>query len=586
MIREISMGLLDTSVIVLYFVLVIGLGFLYSRRASKSLESYFLGGKSMHWLALAMSGSVSNFDITGTMWIVSLLFLLGMRSMWIHWMWGIMMGAFFMAYMGKWVRRSKVMTAAEWMVTRFGTDRGGRVARTAYALMAVITLTSFVGYAFQGIGKFASIYLPLSPNASAILIIGITTLYVILGGLYSVVITQVIQTLILTIAGILIAAIAYVNLTPELIANSVSPDWQSIMPVWRLDALEGTSGAGYQLFGALVIVWVVKGFFLNAGGPAQMYDFQFFLASRNARDASKLGAAWSFFLIVRWAMCAGITLLALTGIANVTDPEQVMPIVLREFLPAGIRGVVLAGLLAAFMSTFSSTINSAASFVVRDFLQPLHKGPVDEHVLVAWSRIATVVLVLVGIAVGFQARSIAHIWNWIMMALGAGVIMPNVLRWYWWRMTGWGYAAGTLGGILLSIVALFIPDAPMYIIFPPIVISSLIASVAVSLATPPVPDTVLISFYRTVRPFGAWGHISRKSGLSREELASPAENPWRTVMNTVLGMAAVTGYYLFPMYLTGHWHATAFAWLGMAITATVILAFTWYPYLPLDEPEN
>ena len=143
------------------------------------------------------SGGVwHTFDITGTMWIVSLLFVLGMRSMWIHWMWGFMMGAFFMAYMGKWVRRSNVMTAAEWMVTRFGTDGGGRVARTSYALMAVITLTSFVGYAFQGIGKFSAVYIPLPPGVSAIIVIGTTTLYVILGGLYSVVITQVIQTLI------------------------------------------------------------------------------------------------------------------------------------------------------------------------------------------------------------------------------------------------------------------------------------------------------------------------------------------------------------------------------------------------------
>ena len=118
------MSLLDIGIIVAYFAVVIGLGFWYQKRASENLESYFLSGRSMHWWALAMSGSVSTFDITGTMWIVSLLFLLGMKSMWIHWMWGVMMGAFFMAYMGKWVRRSNVLTAAEWMVTRFGSDTG------------------------------------------------------------------------------------------------------------------------------------------------------------------------------------------------------------------------------------------------------------------------------------------------------------------------------------------------------------------------------------------------------------------------------------------------------------------------------
>jgi len=146
---------IDYGIIFFYFMIVIGFGFWYQKRASKNLDSYFLAGKNIHWLPLAMSGSVSTFDITGTMWIVSILFVLGMKSMWHPWMWGVYMAGFFMAYMGKWVRRSNVMTAAEWMQTRFGDDKGGRLARTTYALMAVLTLASFIGYAYQGIGKFA-----------------------------------------------------------------------------------------------------------------------------------------------------------------------------------------------------------------------------------------------------------------------------------------------------------------------------------------------------------------------------------------------------------------------------------------------
>ena len=103
----------DYVIIVIYFVVVIGIGFAYQRIASRNLDSYFLGGKSMHWLAMAMSGSVSTFDITGTMWIVTIIYLFGMKSMWNHWMWGFLMAAFFMSYMGKWVRRSNVMPGAE-----------------------------------------------------------------------------------------------------------------------------------------------------------------------------------------------------------------------------------------------------------------------------------------------------------------------------------------------------------------------------------------------------------------------------------------------------------------------------------------
>ncbi len=591
------MDSIDYGIVLLYFSVVIGLGFWYQKRASKNLGAYFLGGKNIHWLALAMSGSVSNFDITGTMWIISILFVLGMKSMWHHWMWGFLMGAFFMNYMGKWVRRSNVMTAAEWMKTRFGSGTAGKLARTAYALMAVLTLASFIGYAYQGIGKFASVYIPLEslaqytsipwlqnilttyePDVLAVTVIGITTLYVILGGLYSVVVTDVIQTIILTVGSVFIAYIAWSKLTPELLTK-LPQGWSSLNVPWRIKEFAGTDNANFEFFGALVIVWVLKGLLLNAGGPAQMYDFQRFLAARDARDAAKVGAAWSFFLIVRWAMAIGIALLGLTVITNITDTEQVMPVVLLEFLPTGIRGIVIAGLLAAFMSTFSSTVNSGASFIVRDIWQPYFRPRAGDKESVRFSYLATLVLVLVGIGIGFQAKSIAQIWGWMMMALGAGVVIPNVLRWYWWRMNGWGYAFGTLGGMLLSLAALFYPALPVYYVFPLICTASLVVSVVVSLATQAVDRDVLICFYKSIRPFGLWKPIREQVKLS-ELVPSNSENVWITILNVVLAMLAITGLYLFPMYLVGHWYLSSFIWLGLSLAAIVALRYTWYNNLP------
>ena len=577
------MKIIDYAVVVVYFLVVIGLGFWYQRRASRDLNAYFLGGKRMHWLALAMSGSVSTFDITGTMWIVSLLFVMGMRSMWHHWMWGWMMGAFFLAYMGKWVQRSRVMTGAEWMVTRFGDDASGRAARTAYAFMAVVTQAVFIGYAFQGIGKFVSEYIGLPPAACAILIFAATTLYVLLGGLYSVVVTDVIQTVILTLASILIAAVAYTKLTPDALSK-VQEGWASLVPIWRMGEMASIKGyEGYEFFGALVIVWVLKGLLMNAGGPAQMYDFQRFLAARTPRDAAKIGGCWSLFLIVRWAMCAGIALLALTAVGNVTDPEKVMPMVLRDFLPVGVRGLVVAGLLAAFMSTFSSTVNSGASYIVRDFWQPYVRPKASDAHLVRASYVATVGIVLAGIAIGAQYSSIKDIWNWLMMEIVAALVIPNVLRWYWWRTNGWGYAAGTLVGVLLSTVRLFMPQWPLYLTFPLICAGSLLACVVVTLGTSPVDASILTSFYRTVRPFGLWRPIRQRAGLSPEALAVPWEKAWRAILNVALAMVAITGLYLFPMYLVGHWHGYAVICLAVAALAAAALAFTWYRHLPPRE---
>ena len=284
-------------------------------------------------------------------------------------------------------------------------------------------------------------------------------------------------------------------------------------------------------------------------------------------------------------MCAGITLLALTGIASTADPEQVMPVVLRDYLPAGFRGLVLAGLLAAFMSTFSATVNSAASFIVRDILQPFFMPQVTERRLVASSRICNGCRCPRRRRHRLSSRFHHSDMELTMMALGAGVIMPNVLRWYWWRMNGWGYAAGILGGIALSLIALFRPDAPMYVVFPPICVASLLMSLLVSLVTAPVEMPILVSFYKTVRPFGLWGPVRDVAQLRLSGREKTSESAMRSLGNTLLGMIAVTGYYLFPMYLVGHWHGIAALCLVVALAATAVLAKTWYPYL-LDENEG
>ena len=592
------MTFIDFTIIAIYFVVVFFVGLWYRKRASPKQEGYFLGEKRLHWLALAMSGSVSNFDITGTMWIVSILFVLGMKSMWHHWMWGFLMGAFFLAYMGKWVRRSNVMTAAEWMKTRFGEETPGKLARTAYALMAILTQASFIGYAFQGIGKFASVYIPLEslakntkipwiqtlltqyePEVLAISIISLTTLYVLLGGLFSVVITDVIQTVVLTLSSLLVAGIAWSKIRPESISQ-LPEGFMSLRIPWRIPEFSGTENAYFEYFGALVIVWVLKGLLMNAGGPAQMYDFQRFLAARNDRDAAKVGAAWSGFLVIRWALVMGITLLALTGAVGVTDSEKVMPIVLWDFLPLGLRGFVIAGLLAAFMSTFSSTVNSGASFIVRDIWQQYFRRRSSEKEAIQFSYIATVLVVVVGIAIGFQGESIEEIWSWMMMALGAGVIIPNVLRWYWWRMNGWGYALGTAGGMFLSLIALLFDNVPDYYLFSLIVTASLSMSILGSLLTRPVDTKTLQAFFRSVRPFGFWKPVRQESDLSQQSLKQISERPLLTLANVILGMLAISSFYLFPMYLVGHRYAPGGICLFLGVTAVSILRFSWYKRIP------
>jgi hypothetical protein len=154
------------------------------------------------------------------------------------------------------------------------------------------------------------------------------------------------------------------------------------------------------------------------------------------------------------------------------------------------------------------------------------------------------------------------------------------MRWYWWRMNGWGYALGTLGGMSLAAIVLFFDTLPTYIVFPLIVLASFLLSVLGSLLTAPVENDILISFYRSVRPFGLWRPIKEATRLSPEEMASKAENVSLTLLNVLLGMTAIASLYLFPMYLVGHWYRLSILCLGIGLVAVFILRFTWYRNLP------
>src|SRR6266545_7314630 len=204
-----KLSALDQVIVVLYLAAIMGIGLAMKRRAAQGMSAYFLGGRQLPWGALAMSGSSSYFDITGTMWIVSIFILLGLKGMWVHWLWGFPITAFYLAYMGKWIRRSGVLTGAEWMHTRFGQGRAGDLARLAYTLFAILTIAALLGYGAIRMGKFGAVFLPFSPFTCAILILGVTGLYVIAGGFHGIVRVEIVQTIILSAGAIAFALIGY-----------------------------------------------------------------------------------------------------------------------------------------------------------------------------------------------------------------------------------------------------------------------------------------------------------------------------------------------------------------------------------------
>jgi solute:Na+ symporter, SSS family len=594
---------IDGVAVALYFVVIIGVGLWQRRRTVGTLESHFLGERRIPWLLLALSGAISNFDLTGTMWIVSVLYTLGIQSWWQQWMWGVALPAFGLAYMAKWVRRSGAMTGAEWMITRFGDDAAGRAARYAYASVAVLFTAGAVAYALQGMIKFSDYFLKhemptatwttiettigVSPSiVASLLVLAVTAAYVIAGGLYSVVATDAVQAIVLTASALIIAGIAFVKATPSLMAEHVPADFADLIPAWRLTGWRLAERPDLAPFGWFVIAWVGKGFLMNAGGPAQIYDFQRYLAARSPRDACKLAAAWPFFLVPRWAMTMGIVLLALTSPIQTSDPEQILPAILRDSLPAGVRGIVLAGLIAAFMTTLAATINSGAAYLARDLYVPLVHSASSRAPMNAVSGLATLAVVLFGAVVGVYSHSIEAIWNWLQMSFISGLVIPNCLRWYWWRFNGWGYAAGVITGTVTSLLWLLVPAWGNYYAFMAIALSTAIACVVGSLLTAATPRAVLIDFYETIRPFGWWGKVSRDASPGRSAALVAEPGAMLTAFNLFVAICGMTALYLFPMYLVGRWRVESTTCGVVFLVAVIVLRFSWWPSIPADLPPS
>jgi solute:Na+ symporter, SSS family len=593
-----NLSVIDQIIVVVYLAAIMSIGFAMKRKAAKGMSSYFLGGRQLPWWALAMSGSSSYFDITGTMWIVSTFIALGLKGMWVHWLWGFPITAFYLAYMGKWIRRSDAMTGAEWMKTRFGSNKAGDIARLSYTLFAVLTISALLGYSAIGMGKFGSIFLPFSPTVCAVLILGVTGLYVILGGFHGIVRVEIVQTIVLSAGAIVFAVIGYMHFDAARFATMVPSGWHDILPQVRPEAFQGlvSGGTDYSFFGALVAVWVAKGILLCLSGPEQLYDFQRFLAAKDERDASKLGALWGAIHTVRWCFAMAIAVMAIMGIGNAVldaklkaDPETALPLIIGSMLPIGLVGFMLAALLSGFLATFSSTVNGGAAYLVKDVYQRYINPDADAKTLVRVSYLSSALLIVIGLIISVFGTSINTAFLWIFGTLAAGILPPNVLRWYWWRLNGQGYAAGVFGGMILSLGQVVLDTAvldkplPLYIGFPVIAICSTLITIAVSLITEPTDIETLKNFYRKVQPAGAW-QPTKAAVLAETPDFKKQTTFGRDLTNTAIALVGITALYVSMLYLILHRLEIGFTLLATTIVSTVILYFTWYRHLPPPSP--
>jgi Na+/proline symporter len=339
----------------------------------------------------------------------------------------------------------------------------------------------------------------------------------------------------------------------------------------------------YQMIGICVVFWLMTQFLNGLGGTGLGYMAQRYYAAADERSASLMSAEWTVLLSIRWAMVAALVVLGLAlassdvGIANLLhdDPEKTLPVVLNYALPEGLKGLAIAGLIAAAMSTFDSTVNVGASYWVRDIYQRFMRPNASEKALVRQGWIASVVMCVVAVSMAFGVDSINEIWDWIVGPLGIAVTIPLALPWYWHRFNGWGYAIGSGGG-LIAAVTLGIVDHNLafYETFAIAASVSAVCSIAGALLTAKVDDGDLRRFYHRVRPWGFWRPVARNDGrkLGREAAVD--------LSNMFIGLVwQITMFLSAALFVLQQWD-TFYLTFSATVVLTFVLYFTWYQKLP------
>ncbi len=616
------MDIIDLSIIIFYVLLTVGVGVWISKRASKGLDHYFLGGKSIKWYYLGLSNGSGMFDISGTAWMVGILFLYGVKSFMFMWLWPIWNQIFVMMFLAVWIRRSKVMTGSEWILTRFGNDRAGKASHIIVAIFAIVSAIGFIAYFFEGIGKFMTVILPWdltlhlgqsvlfsSEQSYALIIIFLTTVYTVKGGMFSVVATEVLQYGIMVIAGILVAGYTLIYFTDIQITSVISEEWKNVFFNWELDEQWSSKyqvfnnlidSEGYKMLGALVGMSLFKGFFASIAGPIPSYDLQRILSTKSVKEAAYMSGFTNLILFIpRYLLIAGIVVIALVTLApemasntalSGADLEILLPKIINFHVPVGIKGLLLAGLLAAFMSTFSAFVNAGPAYIVNDIYKKYFKPKATSEHYIKISHIASFVVVGLGVFMGFFADSINSLTLWITSSLFGGYVAANFLKWVWWRFNGWGYFWGMFSGLVIASLQFVLDqnkgnfttgtffynlsELQAIYLFPIIFGFSIIGSLLGTFLTKPTNIDVLKSFYTNVRPWGFWKPVYNT--LKSEDASFTKNKDFsRDMLNCVIGIVWQSSMIVLPIFLLIRDYPKTIISLIVFLVTSIILKYTW-----------
>jgi Na+/proline symporter len=363
-------------------------------------------------------------------------------------------------------------------------------------------------------------------------------------------------------------------------------DWASIIPEVNQKIRED----GFGLFSIFFMMMVFKGVLVSIAGPAPTYDMQKILSTKSAEEASKMSGFVSVVLMpIRYLMIAGFAALALIyyeklnlmNTAGEIDFELILPTAIKEFVPVGLLGLLLAGLIAAFMSTFAGTLNAAQAYLVNDIYLKYKNPDATANQVKNMNYLTGIVVVIVSIVLGLFAKDVNSVLQWIVSVLYGSYVGANILKWHWWRFNGEGFFWGMVAGLVSAgIVPELFPDVLSLYLFPLILLISLIGSFIGTYSAPPTDEAVLKQFYKNVRPWGFWKPIHDKLAAENPNFKKNTDFK-RDMFNISVGIVAQTVLVILPMYIV--FRQSTPIYISLAILAVSLFLLKKYWWNTLNE---
>lgn len=533
---------IDWIIIAAYFLLSLGIGLWYSKRAGKNSSEFFLGGRNMPWYLAGISMVATTFAADTPLAVNELVVQNGISGNWIWWsaLTGGMLTTFFFARM--W-RRAEVLTELEFIELRYGGKQAAflRGFKAVYlGLIMNVLIIGWVNVALMTILKvmFGLSYTEtLQYTAAAMLI---TAFYSSLSGLWGVAVTDAVQFLI-AMAGCIILAVVVVN--SDQIGGIDGLKAQLADKPWAFDFFpsignNGAAGGAYSItmltFLAFVGVQWWSSWYPGAEPGGGGYVAQRMMSAKNEKHAI---FATLFFQIAHYALRPWpwiiVGLCCLVLYPGLETPRDGYVMAMNDFLPAGLKGMLLVAFLAAYMSTISTQLNWGASYLVNDLYKRFKRpestfanvDAAEKHYVLA-GRVVTILIMGVALWVTQFITSISGVWAFIMEC-GAGLGLVLILRWYWWRINAWSEIAATLAPFIAYAVCKFGIEGNLVtgtelvwwqgnkITFFITVIFTTISWIVVTFLTKPEDDKTLSNFYNKVRPMGNWGKFTLPANVGK-----------------------------------------------------------------------